>query len=64
MEIEHGNRACSIRAELPQEITKLLGRSNHAAPAQIDRALIVRESSARAELFDVETVDIGLEVHN
>lgn len=64
MEIEYGNRACSIRAEHPQESTKLLGLLNQAAPVHIDRAVIVRESSARAELFNVETVDIGLEVHN
>lgn len=64
MSIDSANRACSIRTERLPETKNCLWEANEAVPPRIERAFIETESSSRAELFDVEPVDVGLEVHD
>lgn len=58
------NRVGSIRAEPPKQARGPWRAPNRALPAWIERAFIAHESSTRAESHDVETVDIGLEIHD
>ncbi|MNN59515.1 hypothetical protein D3C81_1746350 [compost metagenome] len=61
---ENGSRVGSIRAESHGERSALTGHTELAAPALIERAIITHESSARAALCDVESVNIVLEIQN
>lgn len=58
------NRVGSIRAEPPQAGARSSRGQNQAVPARIERAFIMHESSTRAESCDIETIDIGLEIHD
>jgi hypothetical protein len=64
MEVENENRIGSIRVESAKENQSLVRRVNRPVPALIERAFITHESSARAELCDVEAVNVCLEIHD
>lgn len=64
MEVENENRIGSIRMESAKENQGFVGRANRPVPALIERAFITHESSTRAELCDVEAVNVGLKIHD
>lgn len=63
MEVKNEIRIGSIRVESTEENQSTVGRADRPVPTPIERAFIAHESSARAELFDVEAVNVRLEVH-
>ena len=64
MEVVNEIRIGSIRVASAEENQSTVGRANRPVPAPIERAFIEHESSARAELCDVEAVNVCLEIHD
>lgn len=63
MEIENEIRIGSIRVESAEKNQRTVIRANRPVPDPIERAFIMHESSARAELCYVEAVNVRLEIH-
>lgn len=64
MNVYNSNQVVSIRVETARVNVCDKGGHGQILQSYAQRAFITHESSARAELCDVEPVYIGLEVHN
>ena len=64
MDSNDGSKVGSIWVEIPQAEPAADGAHAHYLPKIEQSAMVVHESSARANSTNVQTINIALEVHN